>query len=140
MLEKVFLDTDIVLDFLLGREPFFDEAVDVMFLAEDRKIKCLASPLSFSNIFYIVSRLENPKFALKTLHRLRSIVSLSPVNEKIVDSALISEFKDFEDAIQYYSAEKYQVDCLLTRNKKDYFKSQIPVLSAREYLSQRGLL
>lgn len=139
-MEKVFFDTDIVLDFLLGREPFFDEALDVMFLAEDRQIKGFVSAFSFSNIFYILSRLENPKLALRTLYKLRSIVNVGPVSEKLVDSALLSDFKDFEDALQYYSAQKLAVSCILTRNKKDYAKSQIPILSAREYLIQKKLV
>ena len=138
-MERVFFDTDIFLDFLLGREPFFDEAVDVMFLAEDGKIKGLMSPLSFSNIFYILSRLENQNFALKTLYKLRQAVSLSAVNEKLLDFALFSDFKDFEDALQYYSAENSSADYILTRNRKDYAKSLIPVMSAREYLAQRKI-
>lgn len=137
-MDKIFLDTDVIIDLLAERKPFHEETAELLSLARKGRIKCYTSSISIANIYYILSRLKNINFARRSLIKLRAIISVSGIDEKIVDVALGSNFKDFEDALQYYAATQANLDAIITRNKKDYVKSKIPVLSASEYLGQRG--
>jgi hypothetical protein len=72
--------------------------------------------------------------ARKTLIKFKVLVSVAPMDDKVLELALVSDFKDFEDAIQYHSALENKVDIIITRNKKDFKNSKLPIMSAREYL------
>ncbi len=133
-MDKIFLDTDIIIDLLAQRNPFYEDAVKVFTLAKNKKIKCFTSSNSIANIYYILSRFENKNFAKANIIKLRRIVSITDISENAVDMALNSDFKDFEDALQYYSAMENGLDFIITRNKKDYKQSKIPVFEAGEYL------
>jgi len=137
-MDKLFVDSDIILDLVQKREPHFQHAVELFTLFEENKIKGYVSPLIFSNIFYILRKLESGKFALDVLSRLKSLVTILTIDSKIVEMALSSGFRDFEDAVQYYSAIESNLDYLVTRNKGDYKKSGIIVCTAREYLALRA--
>lgn len=133
-MDRIFLDTDVIIDLLAQRFPFYEEAAELFTLARIGKIKCYTSSLSIANTFYILSRLKNRNFAKRNVIKLRSMVSVAKIDEKIVDLALGSNQKDFEDALQYYAAVNYNLDAIITRNKKDYIKSKIPLWTAEEYL------
>jgi predicted nucleic acid-binding protein len=100
-------------------------------------VKGFVSPLIFANLFYILRKIENSKFAIQVLTRLKAILHVLTIDEKIVELALSSGFKDFEDAIQYYSALESNLEYILTRNKKDYIESGLIVCTAKEYLAIR---
>lgn len=114
------MDSDVLTDVLAAREPFCRHSSSVLNLAVENEIYLYTSPLVFVNLFYILSRLKSKKFALKNLRKLREIVGLVLIDGLIIDSALFSDFTDFEDAIQFYSAKKANIDCFVTRNLKDY--------------------
>ena len=135
-MDKVFIDSDIILDLIQERE-HFTEALKLFTLIEENKIRGYVSPLIFSNLFYILRKQESNKFALQVLTRLKTLLRILTVNEKIIEMALLSEFKDFEDAIQYYSALEARLEYLITRNKEDYKKSGIIICNAKEYLALR---
>jgi predicted nucleic acid-binding protein len=136
-MEKIFVDTDIILDLIQEREHYSD-AVMLFTLIEENKVKGYVSPLIFANLFYILRKQESNKFALQVLIRLKALLHIVTINEKIIELALSSGFKDFEDAIQYYSAIEENIGYLITRNKEDYRKSGIIICNAREYLAQRS--
>lgn len=136
-MDKLFLDTDVIMDSLTNRVPFAEEMEEIFCLVKEGKIKCFTSSLSFSNIFYLTSRFKSKDFARLALYKLRNLVSVSTIDTKVVNQAIDSGFKDFEDALQYYSALKTGVDFIITRNKKDYSLSEVPVFSGWEYLVQR---
>ncbi len=133
---KVFVDTDIILDLLAGREPFYQYAAKLFSLADSGKIEICVSSLTFSNLNYILSKQFSVAQARKKLLTFKTLVTVLNVNEKVVDLALNSDFKDFEDALQYFTATEFTVTTLLTRNLKDYKKAEIAVLSAEQYLKQ----
>jgi len=137
MTDKIFIDTDIILDLILARDPFIVYANELFTLIEDNKVIGHVSSLTFSNLFYILRKYESSRTAIKLLTRLRSLVHILHVDERIIDLSLSSDFKDFEDAIQYYTALESDIQYLLTRNKKDYSESDIIICSAKEYLSIR---
>jgi predicted nucleic acid-binding protein len=133
-MEKVFVDSDIILDLLAKREPFYQYAAELFLLVEKKKIKAYVSPIIITNLHYVLSKLKNKKQAIKSLQKLKLLVKILPVDEKIVELALASDFNDFEDAIQYYTAKESRIDYLITRNKKDYKRADITVMTAEEYL------
>ena len=136
MKPQLFIDTDIILDLFAKREPFYRHSAQLFTLIDNDKIYAFTTPVVFSNLFYILSRLKSRKFAHFTLRKLRLLINIITVDEKIVDLALNSEFKDFEDAIQFYSANFHNLDFIITRNVKDYITTKITVLTAKEYIER----
>ena len=133
-MEKVFVDTDIVLDLLAERRPFYDDAANLFTLADRKKVKIHLSSLTFATLFYMLSRQYSQVKAKKTLIPFKILVNVLAVDDKIIDLALSSGFKDFEDAIQYYSAIENRINILLTRNLKDYKKAEISVMTAESFI------
>jgi predicted nucleic acid-binding protein len=136
-MDRIFVDSDIILDLIQERENYSD-AVELFTLIEENKVKAYASPLIFANLFYILRKQESSKFALQILIRLKALLHILTIDEKIIELALSSGFKDFEDAVQYYSAFEQNIDYLITRNKEDYKKSGIIICNAKEYLAIRS--
>ena len=133
-MKKVFVDTDILLDLLSGREPFAQSASILFSKADRKKIKIFVSSLSFSNLNYLLSRQFNVDQARRKLLNFKTLVTVLPVTEKTVELALSSDFKDFEDALQYYTAIENNIQTLLTRNLRDYKYATISVMTAEDYV------
>ena len=133
-MDKIFVHTDIILDLLSGRQPHHDFAAQVFSLADEGEVKLFVSSLSFANVNYILSREYKGGQVRKKLLNFKTLVSVLPVNEKMIELALASEFKDFEDAIQYYTAIENDIATLLTRNVKDFRKADISVMTAEQYV------
>ena len=119
-MDKILVDSDIILDLLSARQPHYYAAAELFSLADEGSIKIFVSSLSFSNVNYILSRQYNGDQTRKKLLKFKTLVSILSVNEKTIELALASEFKDFEDAIQYYTAIENDIITLLTRNLKDF--------------------
>jgi predicted nucleic acid-binding protein len=137
-MDRIFIDTDIILDLIQQRTPFYNDSVRLFSLIEEKQITGHVSPLIFANLFYILRKANSRMFAIQTLVRLKALVSVLTIDEKIIELALSSGFKDFEDAIQYYAALGANLKYLVTRNKADYRESGIIVCTTREYLSIRA--
>lgn len=135
-MEKVFVDSDIILDLLAKRTPFYDFAAHLFSLADLKKVEIGISSLSFANINYILAKQIGNRNARKALMKLNALVTITAVDEKIIELSLASEFSDFEDAIQYYCAIENNFNTILTRNLKDYKKASIPVMTAESFLKQ----
>lgn len=134
-MDKIFIDSDIVLDVFTKRKSFYRHSAKLLTLIEKKKLRGYTSPLVFANIHYILRKLKSKAYALQTLRKLRIVVSVLSVSDKHIDQALNSEFSDFEDAIQYYSAKSSKINFIITRNKKDYKHSSITVFTPEEYLA-----
>ena len=133
-MEKVFVDSDIVLDLLSGRQPHYNYAAELFSLADENSIKLYVSSLIFANINYILSKQLSPAQARKMLLKFKTLINVLAVNDKIIDLALASDFHDFEDAIQHYTAIENGITTLLTRNLKDFKKAEIAILTAQQFL------
>lgn len=129
---RVFIDTDVILDLLLAREPFFSAATRLFLLVQDGKVEGCVSPLSFSNLFYILRKELSGPEAIAALRKFKILTNVLPIDERTIELALASSFTDFEDAIQYYSALANEIDVIVTRNKRDYRAAKLPVLTAEE--------
>jgi len=132
---QILLDTDVILDFFLERKPFSQDSVKILSLAENKKIKVYLTSLSFSNCYYILKQIGSRETVIDNLRKLARISEIMSVNSKSVELALYSEFRDFEDALQYFSAyQKDKINVIITRNIKDYKKSELPVMTPENYL------
>jgi len=118
-MENVFIDTDVIVDFLTGRKPFSLEAAKIFSLIDQKKIKGCVSSLTFSNLYYVLRKFGTHKKVISNLKVLSEMVDILKVDGEIVKSALNSDFNDFEDSIQYFAAQEHKkVDCIITRNIK----------------------
>lgn len=129
----VFLDTNILLDFLLRREGV-DNAKEILKQGYQGKIDLYVSSLSFSNIAYIVRKQFKGEALYKMLTTIREMVRIVSVDESIIDNAINSQAPDFEDAIQYFSAKDIKADYIVTNNIKDFLFSNIKVLTSKEFV------
>ena len=134
-MKKIFVDKDIIIDLLSGRQPHYEFAAELFSCADEGNIKIAVSALSFANVNYIVSKQYSADQARKKLLKFKALVTVMAVDNKIIELALASDFKDFEDAIQYYTALENGINILLTRNLKDFKKAEITVLTAEQYLN-----
>ena len=133
-MEKVFVDTDIALDLLAERAAHYLSAAQLFTLADLGKLSIHVSSLSFSNLHYLLSRLYSQTESRRLLSTFKILVRVLAADDKIIDLSLNSSFKDFENAIQYYTATENRIGVLLTRNLKDYKTAQITVMTAEDYL------
>jgi len=132
---RIFLDTNVILDLLGERVPFFDSIAKVATLADQKKLTLIVSPLSFTTIDYVLNKYEISESVLNKLRKFKIICEICEVNEETIDKALNSNFKDFEDAVQYFTALQSNCSIIITRNGKDFKNSTIPIMTAEEYLS-----
>jgi len=130
-----FIDTDVIIDFLIDRKPFSREAAIIFTLIEQKKLKGYSSSLTFSNLYYVLRKIESHNKVISKLEILSKMVGILRVEEQTIKNALASGFSDFEDSIQYFSAiDSKKIDVIITRNIKDFKKSEIPVMTPGDFL------
>ncbi|MBZ9652737.1 type II toxin-antitoxin system VapC family toxin [Psychroflexus montanilacus] len=134
MSRRIFIDTNIMLDFLGERHPFYDSVAKIATLAEKGKLSMVVSPISFATVNYFLAKFENPRIAKEKLRKFKIICEVCALDEQTIEKGLNSSIKDFEDALQYFSATESNCDLILTRNAKDFKKSLLPVMTADEFL------
>ena len=134
MKPTVFVDTDIVLDLLAKREPFYAAAADLFSLAEAGDLVLSVSSLTFANLFYVLRKQLSARQTQEILRDFKQLVTVLPVNDKVVEQALTAGFTDFEDALQYFSALGAGCTTLLTRNGRHYRKAAISIFTAEAFL------
>ena len=134
-MKRIFIDTNILLDLLLERQPWVNQASVLFSMADRKDIKLLCCSLSFSTAIYLMERLKYERKEIITkLAIVKSLCSVTTVDESVIDRVLQSDFLDLEDSLQYYSALSAKADVIVTRNKTDYVLSNIPVLTPSEFL------
>ena len=135
-MERIFVDTNIVIDLLAKREEFYEAAQELFSKSDNKEIDLYISALTVANTHYLLANRYKSDDVTKILIKFKLLVKVLPVDDKILELALASDFKDFEDAIQYYTALENDIDIFLTRNKKDFRNTTLPILTAKEYLNQ----
>lgn len=135
-MRTIFVDTNVVIDLLEKREPFYKDAVRLFTLAYKRELKIYVSGCTFTTAAYLL-RKHSPEELKTLLKNFRLLASVSPIDEDIIDHALNSDFNDYEDAVQHYSAISVVADTIVTRNEKDFIgHSRITVMSPQTFLLQ----
>lgn len=134
MRKRIFLDTNIVLDLLGEREPFYEPIAKIATLADKGELTMIVSPISFATVNYFLSKYESPEIAREKLRKFKILCEVCSLNEQTIEKGLNSSIRDFEDALQYFSATESECDLIITRNGKNFKKSLLPVMTANEFL------
>jgi predicted nucleic acid-binding protein len=134
MTEKLYFDNDVILDVSIERDFDVKDSVQLINLVEDGVFKGYTSAVICTNTYYIQRKLANHDAAIHFLKKLRLLITILNVDDMIIQKALESGWKDFEDAVQYFTAIHNKIDYIITRNTEDYKKSIIPVYTPEEFL------
>lgn len=134
-MRKLFVDTNIVIDLLSRREPFFEEAAMLFSLADRKQIELAVSSLTIANTSYALLRQMDSNKAKSILRKLRLIVKILPLDDKIIGLALNDKtFADFEDGLKYFTAIENGQELIITRNLKDFKNSKLPAMTAKQFI------
>ena len=137
-MQKVLIDTDVILDFFFDRKPFSDHAAQILALCESNEITGFITSVIISNVYYLLRQTAPHEKVIKKLQQLTSIIEVLTTDKTIIIKALNSGFKDFEDALQNFSAEiSGDIDIIITRNIKDFKNSSLGILTPENYLKTR---
>lgn len=136
-MEKVLIDSDVILDFFFNREPFVQFATEIFLRCEAKQLLGYATPVIICNVYYLLSKTAKHEIIIEKLKQLLSIIEIVTMNKDVVIAALNSEFKDFEDALQNSAViNQGDIPIILTRNMRDYKKSELAILSPEMYLKK----
>lgn len=134
-MKRVLIDTDVILDFFFDRKPFSDNSAKVLALCESKEITGYVTSVIFCNLYYILRQTAKHEKVVEKLNQLITITEVLTTDKETIKLALNSVFKDFEDALQNYSAEiSGDIDVIITRNIKDYKDSALGVMTPENYL------
>jgi len=135
-MKKILIDTNIVIDLLAKREPYYPDAAKLFSLADKKIIRLSVSSLTFANTNYMLLKLKTPNEVKSILRKFKLLVNVLPLDDKVINLALNdTDFKDFEDGLHYFSAIENDQEIIITRNLRDFKKSKIPIMTAEQFLT-----
>lgn len=138
MAYKLFVDSDVIIDFFTDRKPHVNPASELFELNEQEKITLFVSAVSINNIYYIVRRFLGHKKTLEVIEILAEMTEIIGTTKNEILQALRNDFSDYEDSIQYSSALNItNLDAIITRNIKDYRNSSIAVMTPLNFLKMK---
>lgn len=136
-MKKVFLDTNVILDLLLEREPWDHDAALLFSMADRKDLEVMCCPISFSTSIYLMQKLKyTRKEIVHKLTIMKSLCTITIIDGHVLDRVLQSDFSDLEDALQHYSALACGAEVIITRNKKDFSEASVPVMTPTEFLAE----
>jgi predicted nucleic acid-binding protein len=135
MIKRVLIDSDVILDIALAREPFVEHSSIVLAIFEQKQRTGVVSSNILTNVYYVLRKLSSNEQARDFIRDLLQIIEVVSVNHNAVLEALDSEFTDLENGIQHFAALEARCDCIVTRNGADYVKAVIPVYNPREFIA-----
>ncbi|MFB2880320.1 type II toxin-antitoxin system VapC family toxin [Floridanema aerugineum] len=133
---KVLIDTNIIIDFALERQPFYNESEQVFLFAQQRQIEGYVSASTFGDLYYIIRKNKGRDWTLTFLNRLASVCQVATVDRDVISMALTANFRDFEDAIQYSVARVNEFDAIVTRDPADFPVSTPQILTPTELIQE----
>ncbi|MCE6987982.1 PIN domain-containing protein [Dyadobacter sp. CY323] len=140
-MKRILIDTDVLLDFFLDRDPFSESAEKILSLCNLKQVTGCITPVIISNVYYLLRKIGNHEKVMEKLADLISITDVLVIDASTISRAIHSDFNDFEDALQNYAAESdKKVDVIVTRNTKDYKSSSLAVMTPDAYLKMRVTL
>jgi len=135
-MEKLFIDCNILIDWLTDREPHSIFASKLISLIEREKVKGYISPIILTNTYYILSKQFNKKLAYEFIIDCKMIFEILDITKGITEEAIIEKYRDFEDDLHFQTAKKNTIGTIITRNKKDYRVGDVDILTAEEYIKR----
>lgn len=134
-MHKILVDTDVILDFFFDRHPFSENASKILSRCEKKEVTGYLTPVIVSNVYYLLRQTAKHEIVIEKLSLLMSFMEVLVIDKSSILQALHSEFKDFEDALRNYAAKRNkQIDVIITRNVKDFKRSDLPVMTPDSYL------
>lgn len=134
-MKKILIDTDVILDFFFDRKPFAEHATIILSHCEKGILEGYITPVIISNIYYLLRRTAKHEKVVDALKQLLSITHVLQMDRLVIEKALHSGFKDFEDALQNFAAiNNGSIEVIITHNVKDYKKSEIGVLTPESFV------
>jgi predicted nucleic acid-binding protein len=133
-LPSVLIDLNILLDVLQKREPFYETSAGLLAAVERGQVQGYLAAHSLTTLFYLVQKSNSSAEARATITNLLQFIKIAPVDQSTIEQALNLDYPDFEDAVQMITAVQCKVDCLVTRNVKDYRPALLHVLQPVEFL------
>ncbi len=138
-MDKVLIDTDVLMDFFFDRKPYATYSTQVINLCAEKQIQGFTTPVIISNVYYLLRKTAKHNIIIEKIKQLLTIIEIIKMDKNAVLNALNSEFKDFEDALQNFSAiENGEIKIILTRNIKDFKKSELGILTPETYLKGKA--
>lgn len=132
---KILLDTNVVLDLLLAREPFVDMAREIFNLIENNELEGFLCATSVTTLHYLIGRSSNKNEADSIVRDLLTLFSVSAVNHKVLSEASVNNGKDYEDSVIYTSAYLNNIDIIISRDKSGFSESKVSTLTPQEFLA-----
>jgi predicted nucleic acid-binding protein len=140
MVYNLFIDSDVVIDFFIDRDPHANPSSEIFELGEQGKVKLYLSAISINNIYYIVRKFIGHKKTLEVIELLIEMTEIIGTTKKEIIQALQNNFSDYEDSVQYSTALAINnIDAIITRNVKDYRYSAIAVMTPLNFLKMKGI-
>jgi predicted nucleic acid-binding protein len=137
MIKKIFIDTNIIVDLIADRRPFSKFAIEIFTRAEEKKVKLFTTSHSILTTHYLFKKYIGEKELREVLYNLMEYIQVIPIDGEILKKGLKSKYKDLEDAVQIISAYSIdKIDCIVTRNIKDFRDAEIPVYSPEELVER----
>ena len=133
---RVLLDTNVVLDFVIERQPFFIEADEIFVRLENNKFEGFVSAITPINVFYVTRKEKGKDVAFQAVADLFKVVEIARNDKLVFQNALSLNFNDYEDAVQCACAVAGNLDAIVTRDTKDFTNSPIQIYSPTEFLKQ----
>jgi len=134
---NIFIDTNVLLDVMLCRDDFYPASRAVFDIVETNDISAFVSAVSMTNVFYILRKFKQSiDDAYSLMDDLSELFAIAPVTENTINNAMALRWKDFEDAVQFMSAQGINAKYIITRNKSDFRSCEITCLSPAEYVTQ----
>ena len=133
---KVLVDTNVILDIALNREPFVEQAVKFFKEAQRHSIRLVMTATTITDLYYITGRAKGRETALSFIGDLLCFFDVASVDKEVIIQALQSDMSDFEDAVQAYSAKQKNISILITRNEKDFLESGLEVHTPKTFLQK----
>ena len=137
---RILIDTNVLIDYILRREPYTGDAEKIIFLCKNMQIEGCIAAHSVMNIFYILRKLMTLEKRKKFLNNISEFIEIVGIDRsKIINAVNNERFTDIEDCLQYECAREFSADYIVTRNVKDFQNSTIPAISPDEFLKKVNL-
>jgi predicted nucleic acid-binding protein len=132
---SVLIDLNVLLDVIQKREPFYETSTGLLAAVEMGQIRGFVAAHSITTLFYLIEKYRSGAEARGSITNLLQFIRVAPVDQSTIEQALNLDFRDFEDAVQMICAMQSKVDCLITRNVKDYQATLVPVMQPVDFLA-----
>lgn len=133
-MKRLLLDTNIILDIALKRNPHFEHSAKIFELIDKKQIIGYITASTVTDIYYISRKEKGKEIALEFITNLIEVVDVLGVDKNIIVKAIKSNLKDFEDAVQVSAAEYNEIGIIVTRNKSDFSNSSLEILTPKEFI------